>query len=367
VRRKISRSAPNALIHQDRMLTDRLVVSFVTAVAIAGVFACPVGVQANEGGVVVAGPASGRHAEAMPAMLAGVRQAAGPQADIRGGDDGCDAARAEGAARLIVATKPDLVLGHPCPAAAIAAARVYAAAGVLFIALGVRHPDLTAKRAGPTIFRLAGRDDRQGASAAMELLRLSPTGRVAIVQDRTAYARSLTSAVVAVFAERGLPAPAVVPIVAGRRDYDSELAKLKSAPPEAILFAGYPAEAAVVLSGLRKAGFGSAVIASDANATDEFARAAAGGAGARPGEVMVMVMVRAPGAGGLDAQTLKTAAFDAVSAWEAARPSGDPALALAADGGTALFDRNGDRRIESFIAVPLVAGRWATNANAGPQ
>ena len=112
--------------------------------------------------IVVAGPATGRHAETLAAMAEGARRAgAGHAIRLIEVDDGCDAGRAEGAARLIVADKPDLVLGHPCPAAAIAAAKVYAASGVLFIALGVRHPDLTDKRAGPTIFRLAGRDDRR--------------------------------------------------------------------------------------------------------------------------------------------------------------------------------------------------------------
>ena len=55
----------------------------------------------------------------------------------------------------------------------------------------------------------------------------------------------------AALAAMKLPAPFVVPIVAGRREYDVELAKLKRAAPEALFFAGYPPEAAVVLRGLR--------------------------------------------------------------------------------------------------------------------
>jgi branched-chain amino acid transport system substrate-binding protein len=316
--------------------------------------------------VVVAGPATGRHAETLPAMLAGAQRGAdGAEVIVTDVDDGCDAGRAEGAARLIIAGKPDLVIGHPCPAAAIAAARIYAAANVVFIALGVRHPDLTDKRAGPTIFRLAGRDDRQGPAAADELAVRSPLGRIAIVQDRTAYARGLTAAVTAALAARNLPPPVVVPIVAGRRDYDQDLAKLKTAPPEAVFFAGYPPEAAVVLRGLRKAGIGAAMIASDANATEEFARAATARNDADLGGV-VKVMLQAPGSGGFDANELAAAAAHAVAAWRAAWDTGNTASALSTQDlkGVTTFGELGDARLASFTAVPLVAGRWATNANA---
>ncbi len=268
---------------------------YVAAVVAAFVVQAAPGLA--DSAIVVAGPATGRHAGTLVAMAAGARRAiAGRAIRMTEVDDGCEAGRAEGAARVIVADKPDLVIGHPCPAAAVAAAKVYAAAGVLFIALGVRHPDLTDKRAGPTIFRLAGRDDRQGQAAAAELLSLAPQGKIAIVQDRTAYARSLTAAVTGELALRKSPPPAVIPIVAGRRDYDAELQKLKGARPEAIFFAGYPSEASVVLRSLRKAGITATLIASDANATDEFGTAAAS---VDPSTPSVKVMMRAPQSGGI--------------------------------------------------------------------
>ncbi len=322
--------------------------------------------------IVVAGPATGRHAGTLVAMAAGARRAiAGRAIRMTEVDDGCEAGRAEGAARVIVADKPDLVIGHPCPAAAVAAAKVYAAAGVLFIALGVRHPDLTDKRAGPTIFRLAGRDDRQGQAAAAELLSLAPQGKIAIVQDRTAYARSLTAAVTGELALRKSPPPAVIPIVAGRRDYDAELQKLKGARPEAIFFAGYPSEASVVLRSLRKAGITATLIASDANATDEFGTAAAS---VDPSTPSVKVMMRAPQSGGIIPADLEWAAARAVTTWLSFNETNAPSeiarrLAASSDGGDEArmqFDAGGDARIPSFTAVPPFAGRWPRSADAGP-
>ena len=322
--------------------------------------------------IVVAGPSTGRHAAALAAMVEGARRGLDGRAiRISDVDDGCDAQRAEGAARVIVAERPDLVVGHPCPAAAIAAAKVYAAAGVLFIALGVRHPDLTDKRAGPTIFRLAGRDDRQGQAAAETLLALAPRGPTAIVPDRTAYARGLTAAIVAEFASRKLPPPVIVPIVAGRRDYDLELRKLATSPPQGIFFAGYPSEAAVVLRGLRKVGLATVLVASDANATDEFAATVATG---NLVVTPVKVMVPAPGSGGYDAAELREAAVRAVTAWLAAMDMGlandVPArLAMPVTLGApsrVQFDSRGDSLVASFAAVPLIAGQWRGSARAGP-
>jgi branched-chain amino acid transport system substrate-binding protein len=346
----------------------------ISAVALAAILRTDAGRAESPSfipSVVIAGPATGRHAESLTAMAAGAQEAvAGRAIRITEVDDGCDAGRAEGAARVIVDAKPALVIGHPCPAAAIAAAKVYAAAGVLFIALGVRHPDLTDKRAGPTIFRLAGRDDRQGQAAAAELLSVTPQGKIAIVQDRTAYARSLTAAVTNELSARKVALPLVVPIVAGRRDYDAELQKLKISPPEAIFFAGYPSEAAVVLRSLRAVGITAALIASDANATDEFGAAAALVERLTPA---VKVMMRAPQSGGMDSADLKWAASNAVKIWLSVLATGQPSgvagqLAVSAVEveGRVQFDARGDALLPSFAAVPLIAGRWPRRANAGP-
>jgi branched-chain amino acid transport system substrate-binding protein len=324
----------------------------------AGLLAYPAAAET----VIVAGPATGRHASTLPLMAAGARKAAvGTSATIEEVDDGCDAARAAGAARVIAAGKPDLVIGHPCPAAAIAAARVYAEAGVLFVALGVRHPALTGPRAGPTIFRLAGREDRQGHAAADALIGLAPNGRIAVVQDRTAYARGLTAGVAAALNARKLAPPLVIPIIAGRRDYGPDLAKLKTSPPDAVFFAGYPPEAAVVLRGLRQMGFTGPVIASDANATDDFAAAAAALSGLS--QAAVKVMVPAAGSGGLDGDDLERGAEGAVRAWLAARATGNAVQGLARG---PVFDENGDARIAAFIAAPLIDGRWSYQAGRRP-
>ncbi len=60
-----------------------------------------------------------------------------------------------------------------------------------FIATETRHPDLTLKRAGPSIFRLAGSDDAQGLDAARICSRLAGDKTIAIVHDRTLFAKTI--------------------------------------------------------------------------------------------------------------------------------------------------------------------------------
>ncbi|NIO40096.1 MAG: ABC transporter substrate-binding protein, partial [Burkholderiales bacterium] len=80
-------------------------------------------------------------------------------------DDGCNSEQGMNAARSLVERGAIVVIGHPCASATNAAAPVYAGNNVVLLSMS-RHPALTEQRGGATIFRVSGRDDRQGASAA---------------------------------------------------------------------------------------------------------------------------------------------------------------------------------------------------------
>ena len=295
-------------------------------------------------------------------------------------DDGCERARALAAAERLVALKPALVVGHSCASAAVAAARVYAQAGLLMISPGARHPDLTTRRAGSTIFRLAGREDVQGTAAAAHLRAQIKTGRIAIVHDRTAIARRLAESTLAALAQAGAPAALVLTIVAGEKDYGALATRLAQAGVEGILFAGFPIEAGLVLRRLRAARSSALFLAPDFAATPELAEVAGAAAeGARvllpyePRAVagassftagLLAAAPRAPSPGGLWLRT-----FAALEAWsEAARRAGSvsPQAVLAVLGnaalptaiGTVSFDAHGDVRLPSYEAWVWKDGDW---------
>jgi len=188
-------------------------------------------------------------------------------------DDGCQRATGEGAASALVALAPAVVIGHPCSSAAVGAAALYAKAGVPFIAVGARHPDVTKAVPGAPalVFRLAGRDDRQGQDGARWLAAHAPTRRVAIVQDRTAYARAITDGALAALKARGFQDVAVLALTAGKPDYSDLVLKLEDLKVDAFLFAGYPAEAAVIVQEIVRRGLAVSMLGSDSLATGAFA------------------------------------------------------------------------------------------------
>jgi branched-chain amino acid transport system substrate-binding protein len=344
--------------------------------AVAVATACP---QAHaEIRVGLAAPLTGRMAGvglAMQRALEAVIAETNAQGGVLGeqlalivADDGCAQATAEGAARTLIAETPAVVIGHPCSSAATAAARHYGQADVLLIAVGPRHPDVT--RANATlpvpVLRLAGRDDRQGEVAAAWLLAHAPGRRVAIIHDRTAYARGIADGTVAALKAAADVAPvALLPLVANRHDYGETVRELRDKGAEAVLFAGYPAEGSLVVYGIEKLQLPVRVLGSDALATPDFARFAA--QAATPVQVLLPAGL-VPGAADEDASTAE--ARGAFETWlEAARKAGSVEArtlseALCASSvttralGEIRFDANGDLATRAFAAASARDGRW---------
>ena len=246
-------------------------------------------------------------------------------------DDECSAEGGAVAAAKFVAAKVALVIGHPCANAAVAAAKIYARAGMVLVAIGPRHPELTAKRAGPTIFRLGGRDDRQAADTVAVYVPILLGERVAVVHDRTAYAKGLAEAVAAGFRAHGVPDVVIEPIVAGERDYDGLVGKLKVSSVKAVYFAGFPTEAALIFDGLERSGVVARFMGCDALA------------GMQRRWLSVMSQRQ------LEPAEVESAVSHVVSAAVEASRGGDPLARAVAK----LFDAGGDDAVPSYLPHPF--------------
>jgi branched-chain amino acid transport system substrate-binding protein len=228
----------------------------------------------------VAGPTEGPGVAATREIADAARRAAarfnekggvaGDEVEIVEADDACAVEGGEAAARSLIEKKAVLVLGHPCASAAIAAAKVYAGAGVLFLASATRHRLLTDPRAGPTIFRVGGRDDRQGQTAGQLLAKLAAGKPVAIVHDTSLIADRLSGRAAAALKDAGVTQVTVVEISSGQKDFTKVIAKIGGTGLGALFFAGQPIEAGLLLNQMRAAGVMATFIGCDTLASPQF-------------------------------------------------------------------------------------------------
>ena len=334
--------------------------------------------------ITVAGPTSGPHSDRTTQMLAGARRAASKingDGGIKGAlvridtvDDGCSADIAASVATALASRKVDLVIGHPCAAAASAAAKVYASAQTLFIATGTRHSAQPIGASGTTVFRLSGRDNLQGAEAATYLADQHNGQTIAIVHDRTRASKYLADAAADTLKKRAMPEPITATVIGGDKDFPLLTAKLKTAA--AIFYAGYPLEAGILYTQLRKAGSTATFLMSDRGGavefTDTFGRSVEGVHVMRPRFGLHPALDPKSSALSVDAQIAEAdnaLAAAAVAVYGAAANAADavnPATVAhelsarvhATAEGTVAFDENGNAMRPSYDTYKWTGEIW---------
>ncbi|MEQ1711705.1 MAG: branched-chain amino acid ABC transporter substrate-binding protein [Hyphomicrobium sp.] len=343
--------------------------------------------------IAAAAPLSGPDAAEGKALVQSVEWAitdinarggiAGERLALVSEDDACDDRRAATAAARLAERKPALVIGHPCSGPAQAAAKVYASAGLLFIATAPRHPDLTRRRAGPSVFRLAGRDDLQGAATASYLAAAYAGKRLAIVHDRTRYARTLVEGFKRARQPSDAPPVPEFGIVASSKDYAATVAALRAHRAEVVYFAGFPSEAVALWRQFRATDLIPDLVGSDALANaDAELRALSDEARVSTRVMRPFTAIDVEGAqplagrlaaAGMQAYASAIAAYAAVEIWTGAAARGadrDPMSVskqlqgdpIASPIGLVSFDANGDADVPSFAVATVDGNRLMTEA-----
>ena len=191
-------------------------------------------------------------------------------------DDRCDPALAVTTAKSLARRKVGLVVGHLCSQASIAAAPIYARAGILMISPGSTDPRLTdiARRNGwRNIFRVCGRDDTQGIVVGKYLSTRYRRRRIAILHDHSAYGRGLARIVRRTIRGRGVREVVYQGYSADAANFVSLVRKLKASKIEAVFLGGYYPEGGMIVREAHKVGFQPQFIAGDSFVTSEFWKA----------------------------------------------------------------------------------------------
>jgi branched-chain amino acid transport system substrate-binding protein len=162
----------------------------------------------------------------------------GQQIALQSADDACAEDRAADVANQLVGAGVVFVVGHLCSVAAIAAAEVYAANGIVDIAPGAPDPRFTEDRPGDGIFRLFGREDEQGPTAAAFLVSQPANQRIAVIDDSSPYGGRLADSVTEAMGAAGRAPDLVTSYSVANPDFPGLVRQLKTAGIDVVFVAG---------------------------------------------------------------------------------------------------------------------------------
>jgi branched-chain amino acid transport system substrate-binding protein len=239
----------------------------------------PTAVPAGPIVVATAGPMSGQYASFGAQMKAGAQQAVadinaaggilGRQVVLEVGDDLCEPSRAVAVAKELSKTA-QVVAGHFCSGASIPASRVYDLQGVVQISPASTNPKFTDDRPGPSIFRVSGRDDAQGAVAGKYIADKYRGRNVAILHDKSVYGKGLADEARRALNSAGVREKMYEAYTANEKDYTALVVKMKAANIHVVYLGGYHVEGALILRQMRERGLKAPMLSGDAFNTEEF-------------------------------------------------------------------------------------------------
>jgi branched-chain amino acid transport system substrate-binding protein len=229
--------------------------------------------------IATAGPMTGQYATFGAQMKAGAEMAVadinaaggvlGQQLKLFVEDDACDPKQAVAVANKVAGAGVVLMAGHFCSGSSIPASKVYEEEGIVQISPASTNPKFT-DEGGPNIFRVCGRDDQQGLTAAEYIVKNFKDKKVAVLHDKTAYGKGLADQTKAAMEKLGKKADMYEAITAGEKDYTALVTKLKQAGIDYVYLGGYHTEGGLIVRQMREQGMKTTLIGGDALVTSEY-------------------------------------------------------------------------------------------------
>jgi branched-chain amino acid transport system substrate-binding protein len=227
----------------------------------------------------VAGPMTGVYAWAGDRYLRGTGLAVedlnakggvlGQRVELISGDDFCDADQAVALAHKLASDGVVFVAGHWCSHASIAAAKAYEQAKILMISSSSASAKLT-DEGGPNVFRVYGRDDRQGAMVADYLVDQWAGKGIAILDDGKTWGAGVADGARRRLQERGATLAVDETITPDEPEYSDVVSRMQAAGVEVLFLGGYHREAGLILRQARDQGYDLQLIANSAMALEDF-------------------------------------------------------------------------------------------------
>jgi branched-chain amino acid transport system substrate-binding protein len=193
----------------------------------------------------------------------------GEQVQLISVDDACDTEQAVVAARKLISDGVTFVVGHVCSGAAIAAAPVYEAAGVIMMATSATNPKLT-EEGRANVFRVVGRDDQQGIIGGDYLAEHWGENQIAILHDGQPYGAGIATETRKQLRKRGVSEILYEQITPGQVDYADVVSRLAAARIDVLYYGGYVPEAGLLIRQARDRDYGVQLVSADGLSSEDF-------------------------------------------------------------------------------------------------
>ena len=259
-----------------KLITYPLSVLLFVAMSMGTVF---LGTVRAEITIVMVGPITGPDAALGEQMQRGAEMAVksineaggvlGQQLVLQVGDDTCEVDDAVAVANQVLNSGAVLVVGHLCSRASIAASKVYHKGGVLQISPGSTNPELT-DQGLYNVFRVCGRDDKQGPTAAKYVVDGKLGKKVAVIHDKTTYGQGLADEFKKELNSKGVEEVVYQAVSLGEKDFAPLIKEMKSKGVDLMYYGGAHLEAGLITRQSRKQGLTAKMMSGDGLSTREY-------------------------------------------------------------------------------------------------
>lgn len=162
------------------------------------------------------------------------------------------------------------VIGHYNSACTLAAEELYYSSRTLMVTPSSTNPAITDK-GYPTIFRVCGRDDQQGSTAAQYVVKHFPDARVALIQNKSAYGEELSNEFLRNYEYMTKKESVYYKgIDASDTDFAPIVKALQEKKPTIIYYGGLFHQGAALLKAVRQAGIDATFVSGDGCYDPEF-------------------------------------------------------------------------------------------------
>jgi branched-chain amino acid transport system substrate-binding protein len=199
----------------------------------------------------------------------------GKKIELLVGDDVCKPEVAVNMATKLVSDGAQMIVGHVCSGATIAANKIYKDAGLIVVSSASTNDDLTLKGEHPNFFRTISYDGAQADLMANFVKNNLKTKTVALIHDKGDYGKGQMELVRKVFEDLGgVEVVLFEGVTTGAVDYSAIVQKVKRSKAEVTMWGGYHSDASKIVGMIKKKKVNTIFFGADGIIGDNFVQLA---------------------------------------------------------------------------------------------